>query len=235
MFTLVHVHKNGGSALADNLRRIICKHHNIDEKKMKHLKYPTCAENLWTTGCKHLGEDMWFDFTFSRNPWDRYVSMWSYTLKRKQLQTKDLEKRKSLSDNYCKFEDFVMSDGKKCPAFHAESQWTSMFTKGEEPILNFIGRLEYFQRDFNRVLKHISPDLYKTYKEIGFEMANDSAHKKYTEYYTNEKMIKKVKRKYRKDIKLLGYKFKIGGNLDGFKPESYHDGKPAQELNYGHV
>ena len=110
MFTLVHVHKNGGSALADNLRRIICKHHNIDEKKMKHLKYPTCAENLWTTGCKHLGEDMWFDFTFSRNPWDRYVSMWSYTLKRKQLQTKDLEKRKSLSDNYCKFEDFVMSD-----------------------------------------------------------------------------------------------------------------------------
>mgnify|MGYP006125678687 FL=1 len=53
--------------------------------------------------------------------------------------------------------------------------------------------------------------------------------------YTNEKMIKKVKRKYRKDIKLLGYKFKIGGNLDGFKPESYHDGKPAQELNYGHV
>ena len=110
-----------------------------------------------------------------------------------------------------------------------------MFTKGEEPILNFIGRLEYFQRDFNRVLKHISPDLYKTYKEIGFEMANDSAHKKYTEYYTNEKMIKKVKRKYRKDIKLLGYKFKTGGNLDGFKPESYHDGKPAQELNYGHV
>ena len=62
-----------------------------------------------------------------------------------------------------------------------------------------------------------------------------SAHKKYTEYYTNEKMIKKVKRKYRKDIKLLGYKFKIGGNLDGFKPESYHDGKPAQQLNYGHV
>ena len=43
------------------------------------------------------------------------------------------------------------------------------------------------------------------------------------------------KEKYRKDIKLLGYKFKTGGNLDGFKPESYHDGKPAQELNYGHV
>ena len=29
-------------------------------------------------------------FTFSRNPWDRYVSMWSYTLKRKQLNFQTL-------------------------------------------------------------------------------------------------------------------------------------------------
>ena len=65
----------------------------------------------------------------------------------------------------------------KCPAFHAESQWTSMFTTGGEPLLNFIGRLEYFQRDFGRVLHQISAELFETYKKIGFEMANDSAHK----------------------------------------------------------
>ena len=230
------MHKNGGSAIADNLRRIICKHHNIYLKKIAvGNNYRTCARQLWSTGCENLGKEDWFDFTFSRNPWDRYVSMWSYTLKRKQLKTKDLEKRRKISLQYCKFHEFVMSGGKKCPAFHAEAQWTSMFTAGGEPLLNFIGRLEYFQRDFGRVLHRISAELFETYKKIGFEMANDSAHKKYTQYYTNSRMIKKVRYKYRKDIGLLGYDFKTGGNLGGFKPKSYYDGKPAKDLNFGQV
>lgn len=234
-FTFVHVHKNGGSAIADNLRRIICKHHNIYLKKVPVNNYRTCATNLWTTGCENLGKDDWFDFTFSRNPWDRYVSMWSYTLKRQQLKTKDLDKREKMSLRYCKFHEFVKSGGKKCPAFHSEAQWISMFTAGGEPLLNFIGRLEYFKRDFGRVLKRISTELFETYNKIGFEMANDSAHKKYTEYYTSPQLIKKVRYKYRKDINLLGYDFETGGNLGGFKPQSYHDGKPARDLNFGHI
>ena len=48
-------------------------------------------------------------------------------------------------------------------------------------------------------------------------------------------MIKKVRHKYRKDINLLGYDFETGGNLGGFKPKSYHDGKPAKDLNFGQV
>ena len=86
---------------------------------------------------------------------------------------------------------------------------------GGEPLLNFIGRLEHFQRDFGRVLHQISAELFETYKRIGFEMANDSAHKKYTQYYINSEMIKKVRHKYRKDINLLGYDFETGGNLGG--------------------
>ena len=84
----LYVHKNGGSAIADNLRRIICKRHNIYLKKIAVNNYRTCARHLWSPGCGNLGKEDWFDFTFSRNPWDRYVSMWSYTLKRKQLKTK---------------------------------------------------------------------------------------------------------------------------------------------------
>ena len=233
-FTLVHVHKNGGSALADNIRRIICSHHNLDIDLKLSGHYKTCSLNLWRTGCQNLGKKDYFDFTFSRNPWSRYVSMWSYTLKRKQLKTKDLEKRKALSESYCKFKEFVRNP-KKCPAFHAENQWKSMFTLAKEPLLNFIGRLEYFERDFNAVLQRFSNELYATYKKLGFEMANDSAHKHYTKYYTDPEMIQIVRTRYAIDCQLLGYKFEVGGNLGNFKPDTYHDGKPAGELNYGHV
>ena len=101
--------------------------------------------------------------------------------------------------------------------------------------MNFIGRLEYFERDFNAVLQRISNELYATYKKLGFEMANDSAHKHYTKYYTDPEMIQIVRTRYAIDCQLLGYKFEVGGNLGNFKPDTYHDGKPAGELNYGHV
>merc|ERR1712216_688252 len=109
--------------------------------------------------------------------------MWSYTIKRKQLKTKNTLLRKKQAETHCKFEAFVRNPP-SCPAFHDENQWSSMFSRGGEPLLNFIGRLEYFARDFDYVIRHINVDLYNTYKEIGFEMANDSAHKKYTDYYT---------------------------------------------------
>ena len=44
----------------------------------------------------------------------------------------------------------------------------------------------------------------------------------------------KVRHKYRKDITCY-YDFETGGNLGGFKPKSYHDGKPAKDLNFGQV
>ena len=52
-FTLVHAHKNGGSALADNIRRIICSHHNLDIDLKLSGHYKTCSLNLWRTGCQN--------------------------------------------------------------------------------------------------------------------------------------------------------------------------------------
>ena len=238
-FTLVHVHKNGGSALADNIRRILCTHHKVEKKKMIKVGpngYKTCARHLWKHGCENLGKPGFFDFTFARNPWDRAVSMWSYTIKRKQLKTKNTLLRKKQAETHCKFEAFVR-DPPSCPAFHDENQWSSMFSRGGEPLLNFIGRLEYFARDFDYVIRHINVELYNTYKEIGFEMANDSAHKKYTDYYTGNKndLREIIRKRYKKDIELLGYTFLKGGNLGHFVPSSYHDGLPAADLNYGDV
>ena len=53
-------------------------------------------------------------------------------------------------------------------------------------------------------------------------MANDSGHKKYTEYYTNQTMRDVVASFYAPDM-LLGYRFDSDGET--FEPARYDDGK----------
>jgi hypothetical protein len=72
------------------------------------------------------------------------------------------------------------------------------------------------------------------YKTNGFSMSNDSGHKKYTEYYTDERWKEVVARYYVNDMK-LGYTFDLGSHVDHVKPARYEDGFSAADLLLGDV
>lgn len=133
----------------------------------------------------------YFKFTFVRNPWDRMVSNWkmftSNPMRIKQLQS-------MTGEDLTKFEDFILFSE------HTKNHhWQPQVLYLPE-TLDFIGRLENFNTDFQQVLRHIG----KTNIQSGHE--NQTQRKNYQEYYTPS-TIELVGRLYEEDIKAFGYSY----------------------------
>ncbi|NDB30230.1 hypothetical protein EB155_09620, partial [archaeon] len=122
-------------------------------------------------------------FTFVRNPWDKIVSQYHYN--RHKFGFKD-----STFKEYVKAWD----SGKQISTF------SSLNLHYIDEELDFIGRFETLQQDFNIVCDNIGIPRQQLPHE------NKSKHKHYTEYYDDEtKQI--VAEKYARDIEYFGYKF----------------------------
>ena len=146
--SLVHIPKNAGSALFGNVNELLC---------VSAGKEPGCGMKAERGPCPT--DPRYFIFTFTRNPWDRAVSMWSYGLKRLQMRTKDMEERKRLVHEYCTFEQCIddlsknsLKDG-KCGYHMQNLQYPSIYSQNGKPGVHFAGRLEHFDRDFKTILK----------------------------------------------------------------------------------
>ena len=131
--------------------------------------------------------DEYFKFAFVRNSWDRELSLYKYILKtpkhyyhKQCLQfvnfSEYLRKRQVLLQQY----DFLSNNG--------------------EIQVDFIGRFENFQQDFNTVCDKIG------IPQQQLPHRNKSKHKHYTEYYDDETR-EIVAQKYARDIEYFGYKF----------------------------
>jgi chondroitin 4-sulfotransferase 11 len=139
----------------------------------------------------------YFKFSFVRNPWDRAVSDWIYL--QEQADIKPIEPLK----NYLLQEGFFATinhlnnrDGR---GDHFATQ-SSFIVENEKIAVDFVGKFENFQEDFNIVCEKINIPR----QELPHH--NKSNHKHYTEYYDDEtKQI--VAEKYAKDIEYFGYEF----------------------------
>ena len=129
----------------------------------------------------------YFRFTFVRNPFSRLVSEYHYT----KLEASAF----SLS-----FKDFCLDLDKNLNEYAYKFHNLTLCDYLNDYPIDFIGRLENFQEDFNLVCGKIGiPKQQLPHK-------NATKHKHYTEYYDDEtKQI--VAEKYAKDIEYFGYKF----------------------------
>jgi hypothetical protein len=241
-FGYLHQFKNGGSAIIETLNRLLC-----DAKGMKLEKACKMKQG---DGSNLPDNRDYFLFTFSRNPWDRAVSMWSYGLKKQQEKLKTQAQRDKVAEKYCTFKQMLglarqylvtktlpggakgySAAERKCGGHWGDVQWRKQWDEKGIP-LNFMGRLEHFERDWVHVLKSIDPSggLYKLYVKNGFVMANDSGHKPYWEYY-DEELKKLVGEIYRLDIERLGYTFR--SERDALKIATYRDGNSAHQMGWG--
>jgi|APSaa5957512493_1039668.scaffolds.fasta_scaffold53507_2 chondroitin 4-sulfotransferase 11 len=192
-FIFVHPNKCGGNSIEYFFQGYLEVDHRMLSEYQK--EYPEEYKN-------------YFKFGFVRNPYERLVSVYHGRTQGK-LVTVDLELSKySFSESVKLLEDGVMRYcvpllashllGCKCEPIPCNRPW--YLDEVQKIGLDFIGRCEHFQSDFNTICDKIGiPG-----QQLPHE--NASKHKHYTEYYDEEtKQI--VAEKYAKDIEYFGYRF----------------------------
>jgi len=147
--------------------------------------------------------ERYFKFSFVRNPFDRLVSAFFHL---NNLRATNKYGKKVYNEYILKYNrDF----NKFCISFvdnlninkvtHFQPQHHFLCDKNGNIIVDFIGKVEDFNRDFNFVKKQIN---YSGF--IGHRLK--SKHKYYAHYY-NDKTIEIVKKVYWQDLELFGYTF----------------------------
>jgi hypothetical protein len=157
--------------------------------------------------------DLNYIFTFVRNPYERLLSRYSHLCRRiieldngakLQPTAQDKNLLNFFSGNPIKLDQFKINDFVKFTQKVYDDHWEPQFDKIERQVgaenVDFIGKFENLQEDFNTICDKIGiPKQQLPHK-------NKSKHKHYTEYYDEEtKQI--VAEKYAKDIEYFGYDF----------------------------
>lgn len=135
------------------------------------------------------GEGIWrkyFTFSFVRNPWDRVISWIKYRDKRYGIYNNE-------TDNSIIKRDLTRY-------YDPSNSYFELLALDVPNTVDFIGRFENLQRDFNIICDKIGIPHQK------LPHHNKTNHKHYTEYYDDETR-ELVAKKYAKDIEYFGYKF----------------------------
>ena len=188
-----------GKTGTTSMETLLKKYDDEGHKFHKHcrLSGPSTIFDPLTKTEKELNFDSsdYFKFCFVRNPWDRMFSWYNQLQKSVYNPSKIRKMQYELANNY-PFTDFLKNISREKYFNHYN---TSDFYLIDENI-NFIGRFENLQQDFNIVCDKIGiPQQQLPHK-------NASKHKHYTEYYDDEtRQI--VAEKFAKDIEYFNYKF----------------------------
>jgi len=193
----VHIPKTGGSSISAYLSKNSFKYlpERITDYK-NFVEKPT----EWAIQHTRLHElsgqyQKFYSFTFFRNPWDLMVSSFNWWTQKSKLPNRRRhgKKLKDLGFRY-----FIKSRHSSCinECYHADQGQTYWLNDK----IDFIGRFENLQEDFNTICDKIGIPR----KQLPHK--NKSNHKHYTEYYDDEtRQI--VAEKYAKDIEHFGYEF----------------------------
>lgn len=161
---------------------------------------------------KQMFED-YFKFAFVRNPWDRMVSFYRYLGFSKKLDFKTFLTANFKNEIFYRHHWFV------------GQQYTFVYSQERKLIVDYLGRFENLQKDFDHVCKKIGipvtvlPHVNKSKRNSpgivekpnqdsdGSECGNRFIIKPgYRKYYDQE-CIDCVAELYREDIEIFGYDF----------------------------
>ena len=188
-FIFIHIPKCGGTTLETSLVDDSCIFRcNAWPHNLK-LKYPLnhCTlDDIKESKVLHPNFDKFYSFTFVRNPFSRLVSEYFYLKGRMKLSDDTKKELIHLANN--KSESGAM--GNHCMHLH----------KFINNKINFIGKLENLQQDFNIVCDKVG------IPQQELPHINKTNHKHYTEYYDDETR-EIVAERYAKDVEYFGYKF----------------------------
>ena len=132
----------------------------------------------------------YFKFAFVRNPWDWQVSLYHYMLQYKEHpQHKIISKMKSF-DEYVEWR--INHD--------MGLQKDFLYDANGKILVDFIGKFENLQEDFNTICSRIQINL------TALPLANSSKHTHYKDYY-NKHTKDLINNAFQKDIEIFKYDF----------------------------
>ena len=187
-FIFVHLRKTGGTSIQDFFTG------DSDVSKgwvYKHFE----PKDYYSRNPKKWND--YFKFSFVRNPFCFLVSYYHFRIMRLKGELGEVELfMKEQYENSC-FEEWIKEGFFGDPRIRPQVEQLSINNK---VAVDFIGRFENLQNDFNIVCDKIGiPRQQLPHK-------NKTKRKHYTEYYDEEtKQI--VAEKYAKDIEMFGYEF----------------------------
>ncbi|PSJ17036.1 sulfotransferase family 2 domain-containing protein [Nitrosomonas supralitoralis] len=143
----------------------------------------------------------YFKFAFVRNPWDRLVSAYVF-LKKGGLDEQDKIWAREHLDKFDNFQSFVMhgltSSDIYC-GLHFIPQCEYVVNKDNEIDVDFIGRFETLESDFEILAKRLGVS-------ANLSKINHSQKGDYRSYY-NDASAEVVAKLYSRDIELFDYSF----------------------------
>ncbi|MBF0119799.1 MAG: sulfotransferase family 2 domain-containing protein [Desulfobacterales bacterium] len=205
-FIFFHVPKTAGISIREAL-----KEYSQEPEKFKINRPPKIKNNkpnpmyeIWQAYLLHakakdakkeLSQDIYnsyYKFAFVRNPWDFQVSMYIFL---KNMKYKPICEISTFEE----YLDWVVKTKNPYPKGATKLQKEILTDDDGNIIVDFIGRYENLQKDFDHVCNvlNISATL---------PLLNNTVHKEYQSYY-NDKTRKIVDDHFKADIQLFDYKF----------------------------
>ena len=202
-FLFIHIYKVAGTSIRRVLDRYDDRTWNdfpfLTNVKFKigsrSKRFSTWAiDHITASQCKDwLSPEVfnqYFKFSFVRNPWDWQVSLYHFMLQDKHhRQHKLISKTKN-------FEEYLTWRVNK----DIELQTDFLYDKSGTLLVDYIGRFETLQSDFNEICRRLN------IQSTQLPITNRSHHQYYKEYY-NDRTRDMVANAFKKDIELLGYEF----------------------------
>lgn len=206
-FIFIHIWKTGGESMVAALRDA-CPIYFSNRYVNKAIRLTpeisstligwrarlVCGQHLTAHEARHEMPTETFDsafkFAFVRNPWDWQVSNYAYA-----LQTPAHGQHEIIRD-LGSFERYIHYQYEQC----APSQSSFIFGPDGEPLIDFVGRFETLQDDFQTVCDRIGV-------QAELPVLNASNRRRdWRSYYTNETrdLIADL---FQRDIKQFGYRW----------------------------
>lgn len=181
-FIFIHIPKTAGSSI----------YRSLGLENVQHMS----QEDIIQKQCKNLNHKKMFKFAFTRNPWDRFLSLYFYMFEGPVWCKEKVPNIINFS-TFVKlyYNDYQLSGHRVWTAhFRPQIEWVNLKS------IDFIGKFENLQEDFDTVCDNINI----TRKKLLHQ--NKTNHKHYSEYY-NKKTRDMIAEKYKKDIQHFGYEF----------------------------
>ena len=197
-FIFIHIYKTAGTSVTEALRPF-CKENRwipaisvlFNKRDSPRLPcHATAADVIAANGRKWW--DRFFTFAFVRNPWDREVSIYNYVLQQESHDWHERIKGFGSFDRYIRW---------ACAHDDVHSQGGFIYSNSGELLVDFVGRYETIESDFQAVCNQIGVKA-----ELPKLNVSNNNNRPYRECYTSvtRDLVGKA---LSSDIKLFGYGF----------------------------